>query len=320
MFACSLLVALVNGCSTLDPLNVRTLGKPPIRVGVAKYEITPTLFFLPKWSLLNDDLALYLNEPVAFQLMTPRQIRVHLGTGRLKFAMLSPGDYCQVAAEDNHRVLAVATDAQGKTSRRGLIIVAANSPIHSISELKGQRFHFMPEGDVLNEAALGALLEAGVVKADLDRGILGLELDTRHISSAEVVKSVVLEGKAGGVIDEADYNKWAETGGVVLLPVPLPSRDQVRVIGRTVRVPYGPFVVSIHTSPELTERVADYLLNVVPQRKLVLAPMGYGGFVAPVDDKQYEPFFEIHRKLHPAAPPVPTTHDAAAESPGAGVE
>ncbi len=317
-WACLVLAAMVSGCSALDPLNVRSLGKPPIRVGVAKYETAPTLLFLPKWSLLNDDLALYLNEPVAFRLMQPWQIRVHLGTGRFKFAMLSPGDYCEVAREDNHRILAVPVDAKGRTSRRGLICVAAKSPIHSLSELKGRRFHFLPDGDVLNEAVLGTLLEAGVVKADLDKGILGLELDTHHISSAEVAKSVVLEEKAAGVVDEADYNAWPKTGGIVLVPVPmppLPSRDQVRVIGQTVRVPNGPFVVSVHTSPELTGKVRDYLLNVVPKRKLVLAPMGCSGFAEPIDPSEYEPFFEIYRKLHPPEPLEPVNDDFPVSQP-----
>ena len=209
-------------------------------------------------------------------------------------------------------------DARGQTARRGLIVVPAKSPIKSLSELKGLRFHFLPEGDVLNEAALGALLEADVVKADLDKGILGLELDTRHISSAEVVKSVVLEGKSAGVIDEADYNQWGKTGGVLVLPIPLPSQDHVRVIAETVRVPYGPFVVSEYTDPELTDKVRGYLLQTVSQRKLtnrlVLDPMGYTGFAEPIDRKEYEPFFRIHRKLHPPeAQELPGGDSAATE-------
>ena len=313
---------LAGGCSTLDPLNVRGLGKPPIRVAVARYEFAPTLFFLPKWSLLNDDLAQYLKEPVAFQLMTPRQIRVHMGTGRFKFALLAPEDYCEVASEDNHRILAVPADARGQTHRRGMIVVGAKSPIHSLSELEGQRFHFLMEGDVLNEAALGALLEAGVVQTDLDKGILGLGLDTHHISSSEVVKSVVLEGKGAGVIDEADYEQWGKTDGLLVSPVPLPSQDQVRVIGRTVQVPNGPFLVSVHTSPELTDKVREYLLNVVSDRKLksglVLGPMGYSRFVEPIDRSEYEPFFEIHRKLHPPEPQEGAGDDTAASSADSG--
>lgn len=319
---CAILSLAVSGCSTIDVLNLRHLGRPPVRVGVARYDRKPALLFFPQWSLLNDDLELYLNEPVAFQLMKPWQIAVHLGTGRLQFAMLSPGDYSAVADEMNHEILAVPVDQQGRTSRVGLIVVAADSPIHSLSELKGRRFHFLPGGNVLNEAVLGCLLEAGVVATDLDKGILGLELDTHHISSAEVVKSVVLERNSAGVIEEADYEKWAESGGIVLLPIPLPAQDQVRIIGRTVRVPNGPFVVSNNTPPELKEKVREYLLKGVTKRVLqsrfVLGPMGYKGFADPIDPSEYEAFFEVYRKLHPPEPPEPSgTDDAGAESTGA---
>jgi ABC-type phosphate/phosphonate transport system substrate-binding protein len=297
------LAFLLGGCQTVgglvDPLNVRAMGKPPVRVGVTKMELAPGLFFLPKWSLLNDALAYRLQEPVAFQLMQPRQVRVHLGTGRLSFAMLPPGDYAEVAGEDNHEILAVPLNRHGTTSRRGLIVVGAKSPIQALSEIKNQRFHFLPEGSVLNDAALGALLEAGVAQAELDKGILGLTLDTRHISSAEVVKSVVLEGNVAGVIDEADYDKWPKTGGLLLLPVPLPSQDHVRIIARTVNVPEGPFLVSTQADPEMVAKVRDYLLNKVSQQKLVVAPLDYRGFAGPIDRKEYEPFFAIHRKLYP---------------------
>lgn len=315
----ALVLANAAGCSTIDPLNVRSLGRPPLRVGVARYEITPKLLFLPKWGLLNDDLALHLNEPVAFELLKPWQISVHLGTGRLKFAFLSARDYCEVASTDNHKILAVPIDNRGRTTRRGLIVVPPNSPVQSLPELKGLRFHFLPEGDDLNDAALGALLEAGVVKTDLDKGLLGLELDTRHISSAEVVKSVVLEGKAAGVIDETDYEQWPEKGGALLLPIPLPSKDQVRVIAKTVLVPNGPFVVSNETPPELAEKVGNYLLNVVSQHKLqnrlVLDPLDYKGFAPPIDRKEYEAFFAICRKLYPPEFPTEEESPAATSSP-----
>ena len=243
--ACLATLSLSAGCSTFDPLEVRTLGKPPIRVGVTRYDLNPTMLYLPEWSLLNDHLAAYLGEPVAFQLMTPMQIGVHLGTGRLQFAMLGPADYCETLRYGNPRLLVSPVDSRGRTQRRGLIVVSAKSPIESVAELEGKRFHFMPSSDMLNQAALGMLHDAGIAEAAIDHGVLGLELDTHHISSAEVVKSVVIEGDGAGVIDEADYDAWAETGGIVLSPLPIPSKDQIRVIARTVPVPYDGIFVSI---------------------------------------------------------------------------
>ena len=183
-------------------------------------------------------------------------------------------------------------------------MVAPQSKFKAPGDLKGVRFHFMPHGDVLNEAALGALVECGIAIKDIDKGILGLELDTSHISSLEVAKSVVLEN-AAGVIDEADYNKWPDKGGSLVLLVP--SKDQVRVIARTVRVPEGPFVVSKETPEELREQLRHYLLEEVNSKKLVLAALGISSFGPPVSSDEYKPYFELRGRLKgkpPAAAPA----------------
>ncbi len=296
------LLSFTGGCSTVahvvDPLNLRGLGQQPVRVGITKLEFPPPLF-VPKHSLFNDNLALHLNKPVCFELLKPRQIRIHLGTGRLQFAMLTAGDFEQIAPADTYEILAVPKDAQGRIIRRGLIIVAPNSPLRSLGELKKQRFHFLTPEDPLNEAALGALLEAGVDKNDLNQGLLGLgmNLGMHHINSLEVAKSVLLEHNAAGIIDEDEYNKWKKTGGSLLLLNP--SQDEVRIIAHTVAVPAGPFLAARNNPPELTAKVKDFLLKVVGKNPLALVPMGYSGFVDPIDLKEYQPFFEVYRQLHP---------------------
>jgi len=273
----------------------------PTRIGVTAIDLSPLPPFLPKRFLFHSDLQAYLDEPVVFDPMSPRQIRVHLGTGRLKFAMLSAADYAEVAPAGTADILAVPVNPRGRTYRQGLIIVSPKSRIQSVAELKGLRFHFMPAGDVLNEAALGALLEAGISRKDIDKGILGLELDTSHISSLEVAKSVVLEENVAGVIDEADYESWPERGGSLVLL--RPSKEQVRIIGRTVRIPEGPFLVSHETPEELRAKVRDYLLHEVRDKKIILGVLGVSGFAEPIDPGEYEPYFEVYRKLHPARRP-----------------
>jgi ABC-type phosphate/phosphonate transport system substrate-binding protein len=297
----ALLPLFLFGCTPVgrivDPLNISGLGGPPMRIGITKLELSPPPILLPKTSLLQDDLFYYLHQPISFDLMTPHQIRVHLGTGRLKFAMLTPEDFAEVAPGGTCRILAIPKNERKQTSRKGLIVVSAKSSIHSLSELKSLRFHFLPRGSVLNEVAIAALLEAGVAQRDLDGGLL-LGLDTYHLNSLEVAKSVVVEEKAAGVIDEAEYNTWKKTGGSLLLLTP--SQDEVRVIAETVRVPEGPFVVSNEASPELAEKVGQYLLTQLPKHPFVLASIGCTGFAEPIDAREYEPFFAVYRKLHPA--------------------
>lgn len=313
---CGLGFGLLVGCQdvgqVLDPFNALGLAKPPIRVGVTTLDLTPPLMW-PKWEPLRLGLADHLQEPVQFELLTPRQIRVHLGTGRLKFALLRPQDYVQVAPAKTCEILGVPMNPNDQPYRQGLIIVSAKSPVRSLSEVKSRRFHFMPHGDLLNDAALGALMEAGIGDKEVDKGIPIPILDTHHISSLEVAKSVVLEegGNAAGVIDEADYNKWPEKGGSFLLLSP--SKDQVRVIGKTVRIPEGPFVVSVNTTPELKEKAIDFLFNVAPKKhKLALLALNSKGFAKPVEAKAYEPFGQIYLKLHP--PKAPSDEEADSET------
>lgn len=295
--------AILGATGCANPL------KPPIRIGVTSLDLSPLPPFLPKRVLFEQDLAGYLQEPISFDPMTPRQIRVHLGTGRLKFAMLSPADYAEIVPADTCRILAVPINVHSQTYRQGLIIVSPKSKTESLAQIKGLRFHFMPKGDVLNEAALGALVAAGVDSKSIDRGILGLELDTTHISSLEVAKSVVLEENAAGVIDEADYNSWPDHGGSLVLLSP--SKEQVRVIGKTIRVPEGPVLVSTETPPELVEKMREYLLEVVGNRKLVIGTLGYNGFAPPIDPKEYEPYFEVRRKLNEMAGRAPEPQPSA---------
>ncbi len=302
------ILAACAGCSqvgsVVDPFNVLGISKPPVRFGVTELDLLPPPLLVPKRALFEQDLSYHLKEPVSFDLMTPRQIRVHLGTARLKFALLTPGDYAEVAPANTGEILAVPINKHGETSRRGLIIVAKDSPLNSLADLRGRRFHFLPKDNVLNEAALGALMEAGLTRDELNKGLFGLGLDTSHISSLEVAKSVALEDRSAGVIDEADYNAWPESGGSLLLL--LPSRDQVKVIAQTVRVPEGPVMVSIHTTPEMRERVSNYLLNVVSGRKAVLDLLGVKGFAPPIDPGEYAAFSALHLKLHPPEEPVDT--------------
>ena len=287
--ACSL---LASGCSALL--------KPPVRMGTTTLDLSPPLF-LPRQALLQRDLEVWVGQPVVLDLMTPRQIRVHLNSGRMALAMLSPAEFSSVAPECEARILAVPVNGRGSSYRKGLIITAPASRLQSLSQISGKRFHFMPLGDILNEAALGALIEAGVDGQHIDRGILGLGLDTSHISSLEVAKSVVLEEQVAGVIDEADYNAWPATGGSLVFLIP--SKDQVRVIGETVRVPEGPVVISNSISQELQDKLRRYFLEKAGANPLAMASLGFKGFAPPIAASEYDPYFRIHRNLFPEQSP-----------------
>jgi len=283
-----MLLVLLTGCGPEH--------RSPIRIGVTSFELSPLPGLLPNRGLFQRDLEQQLGKPVVFDVMMPGQICVHLGSGRAAFALLTTADYAEIAPACRAEILTVVRNRRGGTHRQGLIIAAPGSRVKSLADARSMRIHFLPRGDAINEAALGALLEAGLDRREIDRGILGLQLDTTHLNSMEVAKSVVLED-AIGVIDEADYLRWPERGGSLVLLSP--SKEEVRVIGRTIRVPEGPFVASLGTPPELRQKVRRYLLEHANRNQLVLDGLGIGGFAEPIDPREYEPYFALRRKLYP---------------------
>src|SRR3972149_9513187 len=144
-----LFVALVGG--TLLATGCASPFRTPIRIGVTSLDLSPLPPFLPKRFLFAEDLQTYLGEPVIFDLLQPRQISVHLGTGRLKFAMLTPADYAEIMSADNCQMVAVPRNPRGQVYRRGLIVVSPRSRIQSLADVRKLRFHFLRLGDVLND-------------------------------------------------------------------------------------------------------------------------------------------------------------------------
>ena len=47
------------------------------------------------------------------------------------------------------------------------------------------------------------------------------------------------------------------------------------------------------------EKVRQYLLEDIKDKKLVLTVLGISGFAQPIPVSEYEPYFSIHRKLEP---------------------
>lgn len=301
-----LLAALLAGCGG----DLR-----PVRVGVTKIDlIGPQL--LPRWHALQVDLALKLNRPVQFEVLSPRQIRTHLADGRLTLALLDAVEYAQIAPAGHHVLLATAVNSAGRTERVGLIITKSGSDVTAIDQLKGCRFDFGPKGDPLLDAAgVIALHRAGIGLDELEKSPL-LGGRYRHISSGEVAKAVAYERPvAAGIIDEADYERWPEKGGVPVLGTL--SRDRVRILGRTVAVPELTVVASRQADPKMIETLRRYFTVELNRKSIgVLSWMGVRGF-RPADPDGYGPFVAAVNELFPLdRKPEPEERDSTDTRPG----
>jgi len=272
-----------------------SVGPEPVRFGVAyKGEqgsiLNPVNWMTSKrtpWLSFQEQLSRKLDRPVLVENLQPFQLAAHLETGRLHFAWLPAADYLALVEEgEMGRVLLISESAE----RRGLIVVAANSKVQSIGDLKGRRFAFGPKDDpVLHAGALAVLEEGGVTEADISKEVLPLPGQLQHhTSSKEVAREVVYGlsvgdlGTGGGVIEESEYLALPESGGQ-LLPLPSCSKDQFRILGRTEPIAVrtfedGPVVAGEAADPALVTAVREFLLAAPTEHVAVLSDLGLVAF------------------------------------------
>lgn len=313
----------VLGCARQDigvfkPLGEALRMKKPVRIGIDRVQLNPVD---APWSGFARALQKKIGAPVQVISQRPFQIRGQLNRGFLDFAILSATDYAEVGAE-NCILLAKPVNILGQTSRHGLIIVKKDSKIQALADLKAQRFAFGPLGDATCDlAAQYCLMQAGLSPSDLQKELLPPPLAGHHLSSFEVAKAVANEPVAAGAVDEVAYAGWPEKGVPIIKATPIAgvlqmvSKDQFRVIGKTITLPEGPIVASNKADPALVAVVKQYLLSgEIPAA--ALKPMEWRSFVA-VEAGEYDHVVSMLRELREAGwvreqvPQAPSTKPAA---------
>ncbi len=289
------------GCSQVDfsksvwnPFNLELgfdITKKPVRVGIVyshqgllALESWLPLRKAPPYAALRDQLTKDLGCGVQIQELEPFQIAAHLQSGRIEYALVSEEDYKTMTAQGPvGQVLASAVPL----TRCGLIVASAKSDVHRLAEIKGKRFAFGPKDDpVLAVATLHVLETAGITKEDFQKELIpiipNLDRLQYHISSYEAAKEIVYGlGTEVGVIEEAEYESFPETGGR-LLPLKF-AKDDFRVLGRTATIRAetslaGPFLASAQANPEVTRAVVKFLSATDKEHERALHDVGLSRF------------------------------------------
>lgn len=119
-----------------------------------------------------------------------------LGTGEFDFAAVGAGTYIQAHARHGAVILARGLNAEGRAEYRSVIVVAPDSPIRKIEELRGRRFAFggftSTQGHLIPRIILA---ERGISLDDL----AGYEYAGSHQNCANAVAAGRLD--AGGLQD-----------------------------------------------------------------------------------------------------------------------
>lgn len=286
-----LVVAFVAGCQQdADSSNIIQFGST--KAG---------LFGMPKeYRALHPRLEELFGSRIMFRAQPNGEaLAQQLAQGNISYAFMSAKEFCSAKDPSSLTPLAVGLNRLGKSSRMAYIVVKAKSHVKTIADCAAKRFAFGTYKDLLTDvAAQAALAEAGVPVKKLLPELLPppIAMEGRLYRSHDVAKTIVVDLTVNaGVVDELDYEKMPDTGGNFILG---PSKDQLEIVGRTIRVPEMVVVAGPAASPEARKELKAFLMNQVARDKLICEQLGVTGFTEP-DPAAYD---QVRRLLAERAP------------------
>lgn len=192
-----------------------------------------------------------------------------LAMNEFDLAYINPYEVVAVCEEQGYQPL-----VRDQQDLYGILVVARNSPIHSVHELKGQTVAFPAPN------ALGATL---MVRAELfDRH--GIEVIPRYVSShSSVYLNVALEENvAGGGVQKTLQQQKDEL------------QNALRILYKTRSVPAHPLVVHPRVPAPLQEKIRDALLAMWqdPASQALLSRVPYSE-LRPARIEEYHPLAEM---------------------------
>lgn len=191
--------------------------------------------------------------------------------GDFDLGFANPNVYITVKkAAPQAEPLALASEPDTGTKLRGVFIVASESPIKSIQELKGKNVSFVDPGSA-----------AGYIAQMLELKKIGIGKDDIKIAFAgkpPKVGEAVRDGKAdAGGMPETVFKK-------------LPFEYMLKVIGVTSDLPNWPIHTTKKTDKSIAAKVKEALLKLKPrtaQADRALQKANLEGFV-PTTDKDFD--------------------------------
>lgn len=151
--------------------------------------------------------------------------------GETDFARLGPVSYVLTKKQNPNIQLLAMESNHGEKAIKGVIMVATDSPIRNMSDLKGKRFAFGEENSTTGRyLAQEALMQAGIMGRDLAK----YEYVGRHDKVAFAVAAGDFDA---GAVNETVLEKYAQAKGLhKLIAYSSPSHAWVARAGLDARV------------------------------------------------------------------------------------
>lgn len=299
-------LAALAGCgeNRIPLLKLTDIGPKPLALGIVADRGSdplenPLELFFPFQSFepLRAALSEELDRPVNFGLCFLLTTDEYLCDGHFDLALLSPVQYADLAQRERFPVLAIARDEHGRTASSGLLVVAGDSDVRSVADLRGKVVAFGPPRDVrTHRAALLLLADRGIRPSDLAPQLLPIPGALKTIPKPQDVLRSVLDGSSqAGWIDEGFWQALPESAG----ESGGPSRADLRIIDRTIPLPELLVVGSPRLEESTRRRIEGFLYTLDRKQPEALRPLRLTGFEPPAD----ETLQACARLVEPAAAP-----------------
>ncbi len=201
--------------------------------------------YRPFLSFLETRMSEELGETVRIKMKIAKEYQEgidDLATGAVDFARFGPASYIHVKNTNPGIQLITMESKKGEKRFKGVIVVHADSPITSVTELKGKSFAFGDELSTIGRyLSQSELLEAGVSSSDLS----GYDFLGRH----DLVGEAVGAGRfTAGALKESTYQQLVAKGVPIKV---LASFDNVT----------KPWLASSETDPEVVAAMRRVMLS-----------------------------------------------------------
>lgn len=280
--------AITIKLSDLQPLPTPSVKEvTPLKVSVAAV-ISPQATNNSYQPLL-DYLSAKLKRPVELiQRRTYAETNTLVKTGEVDLAFVCTSAY--VIGHDEFKMqLLVAPEVKGTTTYNSLLIVRADSPARSISDLQGKVFAFTdPVSNTGRVYPTYLVQQLGKTPEEFFSRIF---FTYNHDNAIRAVASGLADGAA---VDSMVYDYALESD---------PSlAGRVRIIQRSPTFGIPPVVVGPNISPQLKALLEEILLGMSsePQGQLALKQLGFDAFV-PISDGAYDSARKLIKQVGPLA-------------------
>jgi len=257
-----------HGAAGASFLNFFGLGPKPVVVALA---VEPgVLNPFAAHEELRRSMSTALGRPVRLTLCLPSQLEPNLKLGLYDFAYVTPACYAAMKDAAQFEALAVSVDQSGRVARGAVLVVAADSELQRVEDLRGKVVAFGPRGDARTHHAALALLRAhGLKKTDLSLSLFPVPGSLKHYAKMRDVARSVINGSAdAGFIDEVTFEELPASAAQGE-----PARDKLRVIARTISVPDKLVIRSPKVDPQTARKMAEFLLTADARCPQALRPL-----------------------------------------------